>query len=757
MFENEIQFISDFSHNQLKKFGSFVTYEKLSKTDLHPAILSYISAELDYMVFRDRRKLLEDSIFDYSGREISDHLNIIAAEIKRNKKISISDVRKLIIQAVSFNVNYVVRPKWSATKLIYNDQNFISVDELERMLNYLYYYDYIKNVLSAYISRRKVIQLTITEFDLILNKIDRELFKSNVQELINNALHSIADFFNIGGIDKNRIPLAVVEIFLKDKNLMDYLLKLRKAVPDGSRKKYGIEDIKKILYSTAPVKPESVADYESEQDDIEDEIASAVMEPEDIDVNDEMDRTEPKAEDHELPEIEIISEEKIMSRTTAEEDQKTADEFGQIEYSDAEILPIEDELQEEIPPASSIENEIEIEEEIIIEDTADDRTEQREFSESLFEEDDSRNEIDNNIGTPETDEIIIEEEIKEDDGKVKSDDVLSFYEKELESLDDDMEEVSKVGSEKPHTTENAEDEDKDVQTDVIESENFSKEDFDLTIFEGAEDKEVIDDILENINGNSGRKDLSQRDVTESVDKLPDKENPEEESIEVSSEKRIIDEMLEDYFGTDKSLEDESSNEVSSRVSDEQETGSISASVQDDQHKTEDNVIENDVSSPVLEGNSFDDDISRMLDEIDDILEQNHSEGKEKETENIEHPSQEVEEKKTFDEKILSDDATPEKFIPDEKIKDPVPKTQVPLRDKELLSYLSRKEVRKIVSNVFGGDEEDFVNTIERISEISSYKEATEILKGVFFTYRVSPYSKDAVLLTNAVSHFFRQA
>jgi len=78
--------------------------------------------------------------------------------------------------------------------------------------------------------------------------------------------------------------------------------------------------------------------------------------------------------------------------------------------------------------------------------------------------------------------------------------------------------------------ENAEDEDKDVQTDVIESENFSKEDFDLTIFEGAEDKEVIDDILENINGNSGRKDLSQRDVTESVDKLPDKENPEEESI-----------------------------------------------------------------------------------------------------------------------------------------------------------------------------------------------------------------------------------
>ena len=139
MFENEIQFISDFSHNKIKKFGSFVTYEKLSTADLHPAILAYISAELDYMIFKDRKKLLEDSIFDYSGREISDHFNVITSEIKRNKKIAIGDVRKLIVQAVSFNVNYVVRPKWSATKLIYNDQNFVAVDELERMLNYLYY------------------------------------------------------------------------------------------------------------------------------------------------------------------------------------------------------------------------------------------------------------------------------------------------------------------------------------------------------------------------------------------------------------------------------------------------------------------------------------------------------------------------------------------------------------------------------------------------------------------------------------------
>ncbi len=65
-------------------------------------------------------------------------------------------------------------------------------------------------------------------------------------------------------------------------------------------------------------------------------------------------------------------------------------------------------------------------------------------------------------------------------------------------------------------------------------------------------------------------------------------------------------------------------------------------------------------------------------------------------------------------------------------------------------------MEKIVTNVFNEDEEDFVNTMEKISESANYDEATEILKAVFFSYKVSPYSRDAVTLTNAVSNFFNQ-
>jgi len=80
-----------------------------------------------------------------------------------------------------------------------------------------------------------------------------------------------------------------------------------------------------------------------------------------------------------------------------------------------------------------------------------------------------------------------------------------------------------------------------------------------------------------------------------------------------------------------------------------------------------------------------------------------------------------------------------------------------IRPKDLFSYLRRKEVKKIVFFVFANDEEDFTNTIERLMDCHSYKEASEILKAVFTSYKISPYSKEAITFTNAVSNYFRQA
>jgi hypothetical protein len=686
------------------------------------------------------------------------------------------------------------------------------------MLNYLYYFDYVKNVLTAFISKRKVIQLTLTEFDLILNKIDRELFKTNSEELINNALHSIADFFNIGSIDKNRISLQAVEIFLKEKNLVDHLLKLNQTISNGSRKKYEIEDIKKVLYSTVQLKPDSISSYEAVEPDLEENVSADTV-PQDIEVTNAPEETDDAQEQDSYDETEIVTEEKIKSSFVP--DEKIDDETDvesliedalEDESQDEEIedqLPIEEEflnefmIEDEENSKSELQDEVvESEDNILVED---------ELVEDLKELMDE--EINSEESLTETEPVNVDKEtiakdenseIEKEDYTSEEDELLAFYEQELAAVEEESPEVLDTGEdlkeeakdsevvptgeeehevileelieEAQNVDASAEEEspqiieenltepvESDVTTDeekvpdkieeeqieTVEEDTFTKEDFDLSIFEDEKGDEIVNEIFERLSEIPEEENSS---VTETP-KIPDEKEDDE-----PLEKKIVGEMLDDYFDDDSKKEEgidekEMLTEEPANLDDEKSSAKVDEKMTGSNGES---VFDTDLASSILEGSSFEDDISSMIDEIDEIIEENAQtfDMPVKDTEIPE--TQEIEEtplddKFDFEEKTSINTPTVE-----EKIQNPIPKAEVPLREKDLFSYLSRKEVKKLVSNVFLGDREDFVTTIEKISECATYKEGTEILKGVFFTYRVSPYSKEGVLLTNAVSNFFRQ-
>ena len=524
MFEKEIKFIIDFTLNRISKLGSFFTYEKLASAEVHPAIILYISAQLDFLIYEDRKKLLQNSSFDYSGSEISKYFNLISEEIKKNKRLAFEDIRTLVSHAVTFNINYLIRPNWTLSKLIFDEIKTRNVNEIKLMLNYLYYYDYVKNVFYGYFSKRKIISLSESEFENILGKIDHQMFDEHTKDLIDNALVSIGDFFNEGGLNKTRISTQTVEIFLKEKNLTEEMFKLRRSIPADDKRKYDIEEIRKILYSREPVKVQPGKETKEEVPEDTPEEADA----------------ENKAEP-------------VSEVTTP--DEKSGEEVSTEEpgHQKEEILA---ETHEENPE----------------EDT--------------------------------TYEAIEDKAIESE----SPDDFLSRFESELKSLDE-----LEAQLENPDSEEN------------------------LTLGELDENVEP---------------------------KPPEEENETEETGE--QESLTFEELM----------------------SGEQEPAKA---IEDEEELSEELIIEEEEVTP--------------FDEVETV------------------------------------------------VKDTVPDAK---KNNDILSFLSNKEMEKIVANVFNEDESDFVNTMEKISESATYDEATEILKAVFFSYRVSPYSKDAVSLTNAVSNFFNQ-
>lgn len=635
MFEKEIKFIGDFCLNQVKNLGTVFTFEKVTSTNLHPAIVCYISAELDFMIYADRRKLLQQSYFDYSGKEISDHFLKISGEIKRNKKISSDDLKKLILQAVSFNANYLVRPRWSLTKLIFNEQPIISVEELQMMMNYLYYYEYFRKVLSAYLSKRELVQISLTEFDLILNKIDRELFSSNQEQLVENALISMGDFFNIGGVDKNLVSTTAIEIFLKEKNMLELVFRLRKEVPEGLKKRYDKNELKRILYSTS---------IEEKRDEITVTDSDFVI-----------DGQESIKDEEEKPNLEEIAD-KFADNL----DKSDIDSFLSPEEEETLLSLYDEELKE-------------FSKEIGISETGVDETVQKKF-----------------------------EQEADESGSLTSEDLLLMESEEFGSLINKIPEPDK--SDIPDQIE--------IEPQLVNS-GIEKEIV----------REMIRDFVGEEKNNEVTDEMIEIEQEESKQTIPGTEPLGIESLE--------NELLNIFEDVDKFNSGISSEEITI-----EEVKEIPGEPVEEVK---------DLFSPYLK----EDGIDEYIKSIDEIM---FSSGKKK---------AEVEEIKSEVKEIIPEAPKPveivEKVVTEKRVPEEKQKISRLVRQKDLFSYLKRKEMKKIVSFIFANDEEDFTNTVERIMDCHSYKEASEILKAVFTSYKISPYSKEAITFTNAVSNYFRQA
>lgn len=275
MFEREINFIYDFYANKIRKAGTYISYDHLKSCELHPAILQYVLGEIDFLLFEDRQKLLTDSAFDYNIPSVLNYFNLIAQEVKRNKKYSVNYIDKIIQHAATFTVNYLTKPNWTLTRFVFDDEKEKSASEIEQILSYIFYYPHLKKIISSYLKKKKIISINETDFRQLLINIDNASLETNYNKIIDETINSMSDFFNIGVSKKNHIPIKAIEYFLIDKNLHVHLKKFEKDFnPELSQKVSAIEIkdyLKRILIEKQEYIENDIGDSVIESSNLENE------------------------------------------------------------------------------------------------------------------------------------------------------------------------------------------------------------------------------------------------------------------------------------------------------------------------------------------------------------------------------------------------------------------------------------------------------------------------------------------------------
>jgi len=252
MFESEINTIIDSNLSKLDKFGPYLTLSGIASAGLHPALVTYLSAEIDYLVYSDRKKLISRSLFDYSGDAVESLFGKISSEIKTKAVLNPEETQRLIEQGVLFNLYFLLRPRWTLLKFIFNGEIVKPVEELKLSLNYIHFYPYIKEILLNFFDKKNLVEILEQEFkDLMLN-IQEYIKQANKTEMIKNELALISRFLNFG-TKETAIPLPAVEIYLKEKKENELLANIRSVFPDGFTGRVELSIIEEVL--SRPVEP----------------------------------------------------------------------------------------------------------------------------------------------------------------------------------------------------------------------------------------------------------------------------------------------------------------------------------------------------------------------------------------------------------------------------------------------------------------------------------------------------------------------
>lgn len=518
MFEREIKFIYDFNLNKVNKLGPYFTFEQLQNADLHPAILHYISAEIDYLVFEDRQKLLKNSVFDYSGEKISYHFAMITEELKKVKRFSLEYIAKLILHSTSFTVNFLVRPKWTLTRFIFDESKHKTTNEIKQILNYVYYYKYLKTIIVTYINSKKILSMNVEEFEELLNKTDRLSLESNFKGVLSNSFISMAEFFNIGQMQKTRIPLTAVELFLEEKDLPNHLQKITEMFGTDENANYHISDYMRVINSVVveeeviedQVEPELSFGQKSNernidelyQDDENIHEEKFAVEEEELSVED-INESENEIKENES---DLLTDEEIESVDEIEDEQNVEinKEISETveELTDDELNPIEEEnlSNEDYAGFSSKElDELRFGEE---ENEQKFDTEEDEYQEQNFEQEQEQNENfsfedDLNLNKEKIEEEYdqeqeLEQEVNQDKEETITDNQEQLNNEE-EDLIDAVEEESQASIKKMELSEIIEHKKVDKIIEVIF--DFDFEDFANTIDEVSQCRNIDDALL----------------------------------------------------------------------------------------------------------------------------------------------------------------------------------------------------------------------------------------------------------------------
>jgi hypothetical protein len=203
-------------------------------SDAHPAVRAFFRADVEAMLLEEYRAASRTSRFNHEHPDVKTAQASLNSALVMHYVFQRKEFLARLADAVRLLANYLVRPQWTLTGVVFEKEPAISVESLGRLMNYFSPYGYVKEVLFRYAADKKVSAFTKEEFSTLLWKIDAALVRRKTGRELCEVLAPLYEFFDYpraGG--KNAVPVKALIKFFEDKGLTDVQTRLEGELAQG--------------------------------------------------------------------------------------------------------------------------------------------------------------------------------------------------------------------------------------------------------------------------------------------------------------------------------------------------------------------------------------------------------------------------------------------------------------------------------------------------------------------------------------------
>lgn len=211
-----------------------ISLRDILAADVLPALRAFFRADVEAMYLEEHNAALGQSKFNHDHPDVKHAQAQLRSVMVMHYVFARKEYLARLADAVQLLANYLVRPQWTLTGVVFEKEPAISVEALRRLMHYFAPYEYLGEVLFRYAEDRKVSAFTKDDFSNLLWKIDAAFVRRKTGQELCEALTPMYEFFEYprtGG--KFAMPVKALIKYFEDKGLTDAQTRLEGEMAQG--------------------------------------------------------------------------------------------------------------------------------------------------------------------------------------------------------------------------------------------------------------------------------------------------------------------------------------------------------------------------------------------------------------------------------------------------------------------------------------------------------------------------------------------